>query len=485
MTTNRLHRMGHPVKGTGRSTMRPVHVGRDMTRGPLTGNLIAVAWPITLSFLLQSMHNLVDAFWLGKLGKSALVAPTITMHVVFIGMALAMGLGAGGTTLVSQYRGAKRFREMGRAGGQTFLLLGAVGTALAAIGLVFAVPILHALQTPQDAFTETLTYLRWILLGIPFMFSFFVYQGIHTGIGDTVGPLQVNFITVVLNLILDPILIFGLGPIPRMEVAGAAIATVIARSVASYIGIHRIFTGHRGFRLHRSDLHWDRTMVSRISRIGLPIALGQAGTALGFTLLIGIVNTFGSAVTAAFGIGNRVIHIAMAPTIGLSQANATAVGQNLGAGNIHRASYSVRRAALLIGIALLPITTLMFFFGNMISLAFIQDPLVISYGRDLFRIISPSVFAFGFVMVLLGSFQGSGHTLPVMVLNMTRLWGIRIPAAYILGIHLGWGPSGLWWAMFLSNTVIAVAAFFWFSRGTWKQAVIHDERELEATPVEI
>jgi putative MATE family efflux protein len=466
--------------------MPPPAAGRDMTQGPLARNLFAVAWPVMLSFLLMTLYNLADAFWLGKLGKTALAAPTITMHVVFLGFSFAMGLGSGGTTLVSQYRGAGRPRAMGRAGGQTLVLLILVGIVLAAVGLIFAPSILRLLQTPPDAFPETLIYMRWILIGMPFMFGFFVYQGIFTGMGDTVGPLQVNLIAVILNVVLDPILIFGIGPVPHLGVAGAALATCIARAVAAAVGFYRLFRGDRGFRLYLADLRWDPRIMGRIAKVGLPMSFGQMGTSLGFTLMMGIVNTFGSAVTAAFGIGHRIIHMALVPTFGFSQANATAsqanataVGQNLGADQPERAAASVRTAAFLIGVILLPITTLMFFFGDTISRLFISDLEVIQYGRDLFHITSYSVFAFGFVMVLLGAFQGSGHTMPAMVLNLSRLWVVRIPAAYLLALVLGMGPAGLWWAMFLSNTLIAIAACVWFSAGTWKRKVIESEDEEE------
>jgi putative MATE family efflux protein len=451
-----------------------------MTQGPLARNLFAVAWPVMISFLLMTLYNLADAFWLGKLGKTALAAPTITMHVIFLGFSIAMGLGTGGTTLVSQYRGAGRPKAMGRAGGQTLVLLILVGIVLAAVGLIFAPGILKLLQTPADAFPETLTYMRWILIGMPFMFGFFVYQGIFTGMGDTVGPLQVNLITVILNVVLDPILIFGVGPVPHLGVAGAAMATCVARAVAAGVGFYRLFHGDRGFKLHLTDLRWDPQIMARIAKVGLPMSFGQMGTSLGFTLMMGIVNTFGSAVTAAFGIGHRIIHMALVPTFGFSQANATAVGQNLGADQPERAAASVRTAALLIGAILLPVTTLMFFFGDAISRLFISDLEVIQYGRDLFHITSYSVFAFGFVMVLLGAFQGSGHTMPAMILNMSRLWVFRIPAAYLLALVLDMGPAGLWWAMFLSNTMIAIAAFIWFSAGTWKRKVIESEDEEEA-----
>ncbi|MCK4412981.1 MAG: MATE family efflux transporter [Candidatus Eisenbacteria sp.] len=451
-----------------------------MTKGPLTRGLFAVAWPVMLSFLLMTLYNLADAFWLGKLGKTALVAPTVTMNVFFLALSLAMGLGSGGTTLVSQYRGAGRFRAMGRAGGQTLILLLAAGIILAVLLLAFARPLLLALQTPPDAFEQTLAYMRWIVIGLPFMFIFFVYQGISTGMGDTKGPLRINMVTMLLNAALDPVLIFGWGPFPAMGVVGAALATFVARGLAGILGLHRLFRGELGFKLHLSDLRWDAKMAARILRIGVPMSLGQTGTALGFTLLIGLVNTFGSEVTAAFGIGHRIIHLVMIPAFGLSQASATAVGQNLGANQPERADRAVRISALIVGAVLLPLTTLMFFFGAPISRIFISDPAVVQYGRDLFQVTAYSVFAFGFIMVLMGAFQGAGHTVPVMVLNLSRLWLIRIPAAYLLGIALAMGPLGIWWAMFLSNTLIAVAAGIWFAAGTWKRKMIEPEGELPA-----
>ncbi len=448
----------------------PIH-GRDMTNGPMTGHLLAVAWPVSVSFLLQTFYNLVDAFWLGKLGKSALVAPTITMNIVFIGIALAMGLGQAGTTLISQYKGANRPGSMGRAAGQSFILQVGVGSILAILGLIYAPTLLRWLHTPEDAFAGTLIYMRWILAGVPLMFIFHVYQGIYSGLGDTIGPMRINVATVLVNMVLDPILIFGWGPVPAMGVAGAAAATVFSRGIASALAMWALLLGP-GFRIRLSDLRLDRDMISQLLKVGLPLSLGQAGTSLGFTLLIGIVNSFGSSVTAAFGVGHRVVMMVSVPAIALGQANATAVGQNLGAGLVDRAILSVKRSALLITILLLPLTTATFFFGEHITHWFINDPVVIGYGHDLFRITSFSVFAFGLILVLFGAFQGSGHTIPYMVVNMGRLWLVRIPATWLMAVVWDMGPAGLWWAMNLSNFLAGAVALVWFLQGGWKKPII-------------
>jgi putative MATE family efflux protein len=460
-------------------------IGRDLTNGPLARNLFAVAWPVMISSLLQTLYNLADSFWLGKLGKSALVAPTVTMQISFLAFAFAMGLGLGGSTLVSQYKGAGRPREMASAGGQTLVLLTAAGIGLGVIGLLLARPLLIALQTPADALAGSLVFLRWIMIGVPFTFIFFVYSGITAGLGDTVAPLRINLIAVVLNAALDPIFIFGLGPVPRFGVAGAAFATCLCQGVAAGLGLWRLFRTEHGFRLRRADLRWDRAMSVRILKVGVPMSLGQAGTALGFTLMIGLVNTFGSAVTAAFGVGNRIINMALVPSMGFSQACGTAVGQNLGAGRPDRAARSVWVGAWMLTAILLPVTVLIYFFGAPISRAFISDPEVVQYGRDLFRITAFSVFAFGFVMVLLGAFRGSGYTLPVMVLNIARLWALRIPAAWLLSKVGTLGPAGLWWSMAASNLIVAIAAAIWFATGTWKRTVIEakSEESLAATVI--
>ncbi len=455
--------------------------GRDMTTGSLTGHLLAVSWPVAVSFFMQTVHNLVDAFWLGKLGKAALTAPTITLHVEFIGIALAMGLGQAGSTLISQYKGAGRPGQMGLAAGQSVLLHLVVSVLIGGTGLLLAEPLLGLLKTPADAFAPTLVYLRWTMGGLPLLFIFQVYQGIYAGLGDTQGPMRVNIAGVLLNLVLDPIFIFGWGPVPAMGVGGAALATVLARGLTAALAVPALMHGP-GLRIQREHLRWHRQMAGRLMRVALPLSFGHAATSLGFTLLIGLVNGFGSAVVAAFGVGHRVIMMVAVPNIALSQANATAVGQNLGAGQVERAARSVRTSALLVTVVLLPLTTLTFFFGSHITHWFIDDPEVIAYGADLFTITSFSVFAFGLIMVIFSAFSGSGHTVPVMVVNMSRLWGVRIPAVIIMTRLFQMGPESLWWSMNLSNLFAGLVAFVWFLRGGWKKPVIEKEDGVPLQP---
>lgn len=453
---------------------------RELTKGSIFKGLVGLAIPIMLSNLMQTIYNLVDAFWLGKLGKAQFSAPTISLNIVFFIVAFASGLAIGGMTLVSQYTGAKMKDKVNRVAGQTLILLLCIAIILMTLGLLISKPLLRLLHTPSDAFSYTLSYLRIMFMGTPFVFGFFVYQGILQGYGDSVSPMKWMAFSVTLNIILDPILIFGLSPFPALGVRGAAYATIFSRGIASIIGLYELTSGKRGIKIGLNDIKLDKEIVSKLFRIGMPVSLGQAGTSLGFMLIMGIVNLFGSVTVSAFGVGNRIITMFMTIAMGLSQANSAMVGQNLGADKLSRAERSVWEGAIIIGIFLLVGNTLTFFFGSSVVKFFINDPEVILIGRLFFRIVSYSVVFFGIMNIFMGAFQGSGHTLPVMVLNMSRVWLLRLPLAYILAVRLNYGPIGIWWAMFISNFVTAIATFFWFSLGGWKEKVI-SKRELGIT----
>lgn len=448
----------------------------DILKGRIWKSLLLLSVPIIVSNLFHTLYNITDAFWLGKLGKTALAAPTITFNVLFTLIALASGLAIGGTTLVGQFKGAGNERMVNRAAGNTFTLIFIIALLLGGAGFILAERILILLQTPEDAFIYTLQYMRITFAGVPFVFGYFIFQGIMQGYGNTVTPMKINAFTVVLNIILDPILIFGIGPFPRMEVMGAGIATITSQFIASLIGVYFLFTGRYGVRIHFPDLKLKLHIVRDILKIGLPVSFSQAGTALGFTLLMGLVNTLGSGVVSAFGVGNRIISLLTMPAMGLANGNGIMVAQNIGAGNLKRAEKTVWTAVSINSVILLILTTLLFFFGQYVVKFFINDPEVISIGARMFRITSYSVLFFSIMIIFNGAFQGSGHTMPVFVLQIGRLWGLRIPFAYFFVRVMEMGHDGIFWAMFISNSVITLAAYIWYRSGTWKKSAVNNIR---------
>ncbi|TVQ25391.1 MAG: MATE family efflux transporter [Spirochaetaceae bacterium] len=436
--------------------------------------LLALAVPIMLNNLLQMLYNLVDAYFLGRISAAALSAPTISFTLIFFIVVFGLGFSMAGTTLIAQSKGKGDLERANFYAGQTTSMIMAMSVILSVLGLVFTPALLRVMQVPADAFEYTRQYMTIIFAGMPLMFITFVHRAVLQGVGDSVTPLIVQIITILLNVVLDPILIFGLGPIPALEVAGAAYATVISRGVGAVVAAIMLVRGARGIRLRREHLRPDWAAWKRITDIGLPNAIGQAVPAFGFTVLQGVVNSLGTAVIAAFGVGNRIVSLFNMPAIGFAQATTSVVGQQLGAKRKDLAVVAVRQSVLTVGVFITVGMTLTFLFGGGFIRFFVDDAEVIRYGAELFRILSPSVILYTLFTVITGAFQGGGDTRPVMVLNVARLWGIRVPLAYVLAIVLAWGPAGIWWAMFASNLVIAAIGFVWLAKGHWLHKIDPD-----------
>jgi putative MATE family efflux protein len=444
----------------------------DILGGTIWKALLHLSLPIIIAHFFQTLYNLADAFWLGKVGKTALAAPTISFNILFIVIAIASGLGVGGTTLVGQYKGAGKEDKVSATAGNTFMLIGLISLGLSILGFIFSPQLLRLLQTPADAFPETLNYMRIMFIGVPFIFGFYVYRGLMQGYGDTVTPMKIVAVTVVLNVALDPLLIFGVGPFPKLGVVGAGVATVFSQFLASLTGILLLSRGKKGIKMGFESFRFNADIIRSIFKIGIPISISQTGTSLGFTLLIGIVNTFGTSVIGAFGVGNRIINILVMPAMGLAQGSSTMVAQNIGADQVDRAESSVWTAVWMNSAAIVIFTTLLTFFGGYVTRFFINDPEVIEIGHRFFRITSYSVLLFSVMMVFTGAFQGSGHTMPVFVMQMIRLWGLRIPLVVLFTKVLNYGDNGIFWGMTLSNLIITLLAFLWFKSGSWKRKAI-------------
>ena len=435
-------------------------------------SLLQLALPIMAANLLQTLYNLADTYFLGKLGTEAVTAPSISFNLIFFLIVFGNGFALAGTTMISQAKGRGDQAAVDFYGAQMFLILTGISVGIMIFGLLTTDFLLKLLQVPAGlTYTYTRSYMRIIFLGMPFMFIAFVLRGALQGIGNSVTPMKIQLVTVLVNVVLDVLLIFGFGPIPAMGVAGAAYATVLSRVIASAIALKLLIKGDKGIKLRASALVYDKDTFRTFIRIGLPSSLGQGISALGFTALQGVVNSFGPAVIAAFGIGGRIIALFNMPGQGISQAVAVTVGQNLGKKDRMAAKQSVYKGLLLIGVFITTGMTLTFFFGNYFVKFFVDDPDVILYGAQLFRIVSVSVIFFSLYTVLNGAFNGGGDTKPVMVLSIIRLWGIRVPFAWLFAVVLGFGPGGIWWGMFFSNFVVACITFLLFRTNRWQQTL--------------
>jgi len=466
--------------------------GLDLTQGNISKNMMKLALPIMLSNFLQMFYNLTDAFWLGKLGENArgaVSAAGIAFPIIFFLSSFGFGFVVAGTALIAQYRGAGKFEMMRKVVGQFAFILVIFCALFISGSFIFLDKILALLQVPAEIFIVTTQYISVILVGVVFMFTFISYQSFAQGLGDTVSPMKIQIISVFINLMLDPILIFGLWFFPRLEAVGAAYATLIARVIAAIMAIIYLKKKSPILVPRLKDMIPDKVMLKKILKISIPASLGQSITSFGFLLLQGFVNSFGTVVITVFSIGNRLTSFFMMPAMGISNALATVVGQNLGAGKVTRAVKSVKKAFILIMSIMLVGCTILFFFGSFLTRFFINDPEVINIGLRMFRVTSLASFIFGIVFIFMGVFNGSGHTKPTMLLNIVRLWGLRIPFVLMLsGLALKYVKidflnsflqfmakplaeypyDALWWSMVISNTIIAIWAFLIYRKGRWK-----------------
>jgi putative MATE family efflux protein len=440
--------------------------------GPIIKTMALLAWPVMVSNGLQALYNLIDAFWLGRVSTQALSAPTVAWPVIFTFMSLGIGYQMAGSAIVAQYTGAGDRTGADRAGSQVLAFLLLLSAAVGGGAFALAPGILRLLRTPADVYPLSVSYLRTVALGFPLMYSSFAFTGLRLGIGDTRTPMYLNGMSVLLNAILDPLLIFGWGPWPELGVAGAAIATVLARGLAGVVGVGLLATGRLGLRLRARWLLPRWAYVGQILRVGTPNVIDHVGTSLGFTVLMGLVAGFGTTVVAAYGVGQRIINLFNTAIWGATSALLTMVGQNLGADQPERAEAIARRGIRATFAVLVVLAAVLILLRRPLYLLFISDPEVIGWGKLFLAVFVPSVPFFGLFAASSSVFRGSGHTVPPMVMSLFRLWGLRVFLSWLLGYKLSLGPLGLWTGMALSNFLGGLALYGWLLRGTWKTKVV-------------
>ena len=449
--------------------MPKVRAKVDIFSIPIPKALLKLAWPIIITNLTQTLYNVVDAFWLGKLGKVKFGAPTVSFPIVFTFMSLAFGLSSAGQALVAQYIGSGQKRTAEKSAMQTVMVGFVLSLILGMFGFFTAGGMLHLLGIDDPIAPYAESYLKIIFLGLPFTFLMIITQAVARGWGDTVFAMHVSMISIFINIVLDPFMIFGIG-FPRMEVNGAALATVIARLLAVVYSMYVLFKGGIGFKLYASDAKPDMFFVKKILRIGIPGAVGQAVTASGFAVIMGIISRFGPAVVSAYGVGQRIT--SMLTTIGFAISNGvtTMVGQFLGAGDEKKVDESVRWGFIETFAIVGTLAVFLFLFADKVTQFFINDPEVIELGKIFFHLVAFSVPLFAMVSIVMGAFNGAGKTMYVAIINVTRLWGIRVPLVTLFA-HL-YGFKGVFYAMAISNALALLLGYMMLKLTKWKKKVI-------------
>ena len=440
----------------------------ELTEGDIGRPLFYLSLPIVVTNLLQTAYNLVDTVWLGRFSTDALAAISFAFPVVFFLISLGLGLSIGGSILVAQHTGAEERAEAEFAASQTVTFVVLASVLLGAFGYVAVDDILRLLGASGAVLSGATAYLRIVSLGMPFVFAFFVFMSLMRGYGDTITPMLVMFVTVVVNLLLDPLLIFGVGPLPSLGVEGAGYATVFSRALATAVGLGVMFRGVRGVEIHLSQMWPDLGFLRRLLRVGVPASVEGTGNAVAVNLLLVIVGTFPTVVVAAYGVGVRVFSVIFLPAIAVGRGVETMVGQNVGAGETDRAATASGFAARATFGVLAVVGAASWLVAGDVVAVFSDDPRVVEVGRLFIRYVAPTFGFTGVFHAYKGGFRGAGRTLTAAAVSVAMLGVVRVPVAWVGARTLGY--RGVWVAFAVSNVAGALIGYAWYRRGGWRDA---------------
>lgn len=458
---------------------------KNLTEGSIFKSLLTLSIPIIFASILQTAYQLTDTFWVGRLGTAAVAAVSISFPIIFLIISLGGGLAIAGTILVAQYKGKEDKKAVNHITSQTIVMVVNISIVLATIGYVLSPHLIKLMGAEPNVYISAVSYIRISFIGMIFMFTYMVFQSLMRGVGDVKTPVYIVLGTVLLNLILDPVFIFGYGFIPGYGVAGAAMATIGTQGIAAIIGIAILIRGRHEIQLHLSDLKPDFPLIKKMFIIGFPASIEQSTRALGMTVMTFLVASFGTLTLAAYGIGIRILSFVIIPTLGLSMATSTLVGQNIGAGKTDRAEKIVKLSSLIGFVSLTVVGAITFVFAKQIVTVFIPgETATIDASSYFIRIMA---FTFGFIgiqMSINGAFRGSGSTMISMLLSIISLWVLRFPLAFILSSYTSLQEVGIWIAFPAANIIATVITVVWFRKGTWKQKKITEEVKLEKETTE-
>jgi putative MATE family efflux protein len=444
--------------------------------GKIGTALTRLAIPIILGNLLQTGYQLTDAFWVGRLGAAAVAAVSVSFPVVFLVIALGAGLAMAGATLSAQYMGAGRQDMVNHVAAQTMVMVMLTSAVLGAAGYLVAPYLLDLLEVAPDVYAGALGFMRVSFVGIIFVFLYAMFQALMRGVGETRTPLMIVLGTVVLNFLLDPLFIFGLGPLPPQGVMGAALATLATQGLAALLGIAIFLRGRHGIQLSWRGFRPDPAYIRRAFFLGLPGSIELSTRGLGPLLLSFLVAGFGTVTLASYGIGTNILQFVTIPAMGMSQAVSTLVSQNMGAGNVQRAArVTVLGTGYSFGI-LSVVGILAYIIAPSLVAFFVPgDSAVIIEGAHFIRIMCLAWGGIGVQLCIVSAFRGSGNMLVAMVLALVSQFVLQFPLAYVLSKHTSLQASGLWWSFPITLIGVAIVSVAWFAQGGWKSTVLTEE----------
>jgi len=445
---------------------------RNYTTGSIGRSILILAIPMVLEMIMESVFAVVDIFWVSHLGTDAAATVGLTESLLTLIYALAIGLSIGATAMVARRIGEQNPDGAARAAVQAIAIALIVSTVIALIAAPFAPKLMALMGGSPWVIQNGSAFTRVMLAGNVTVVMLFMVNAIFRGAGDAAIAMRTLWLANTINIILGPCLIFGVGPFPKLGIVGAAIATNIGRGTGALYALSKLFRTGGRFDIRREHLRLEPSIMERLLRLSgtatFQVFIGMAS----WIGLVRIISTFGSNAVAGYTFGIRVILFALLPSWGMSNAAATMVGQALGAGNPERAQRAVWQAGFYNMIFLGLVGFLFVLFAPNIIWLYTDDPNVSVYGVDCLRIISYGFLFYAYGMVLGQSFNGAGDTRTPTIINLFVFWLWEIPLAYVLAVWLGWGPRGVFIAITVAFSTLAVVSAIVFRQGKWKGRVV-------------
>ncbi|HXZ80456.1 MAG TPA: MATE family efflux transporter [Terriglobales bacterium] len=450
-----------------REAIRGSH--QDYTSGSLNRAILLLAIPMVLEMVLESLFAVVDVFWVSRLGAEAVATVGLTESLITLIFAVAMGLSMATTAMVARRIGEKNPEEAAVAGVQA-IILGLTASAIVGLPcLLFAPNLLRLMGASAEVVAIGSGYARIALGGSGVVLLLFLNNAIFRGAGDAAIAMRLLWVSNIINLVLDPCLIFGLGPFPRLGVTGAALATFTGRGIGVLYQFYRLLRGTERIRVLRHQIRLNIRVLLRLLRVSFTGILQFMIAHTSWIGLVRIVSTFGAAAIAGYTIAIRIIIFVILPSWGLSNAAATLVGQNLGAEKPERAESSVWRTGLYNMLFLGGVGVFFVLFADPLVRLFTHDPQVAPLATTCLRILSYGNIGYAYGMVMLQAFNGAGDTVTPTVVNLFGFWFLEVPLAYGLAIPAGLQSRGVYFSIVIAEAAIATAGVLLFRRGRWKR----------------
>ena len=444
----------------------------DYTTIDMKRAIFLLSVPMILELVMESTFAVADIYFVGKLGASAIATVGISETFLFLLYSMAMGLATAVTAIIARRIGEKNSEEASKSAIQSIFLAILVSIPFSITGIFFSKDLLRLMGADPWSIEHGYRYTQWMLGGNGIIVLLFVINAIFRGAGDAAIAMRVLFVANAVNIGLDPILIFGLGPMPSLGIEGAAIATNIGRGIGVLIQLWTLFNGGRHIKVKLSELSWNTSIVTQL----IQTSLGGIGQMLvGMTswiFLMRILSNISSEAVAGATIALRIMMFTLMPAWGLSNAAATLVGQNLGAGNPERAESTVWKIGFYNMGFLMLVSIAYFVFNQSLMKIFTDDLRVIAIGSEWLQILSYSYLIYGWWMVSVQAFNGAGDTRTPTLINVFFFWCIQIPLSYYLAVINSFQHTGVFWGVFISETSVGIFTLWLFTKGSWKKVKV-------------